>query len=48
MNKGDTENRNCRSRAVAKEFKTDINPELYAATPPSECFMMFFSRMASQ
>ena len=48
INKGDTENPNYRSRLVAKEFKTDINPELYAATPPSECLRMLISRMASQ
>ena len=47
-NKGDTESPNYRSRLVAKEFKTDINPELYAATPPSECLRMLISRMASQ
>ena len=48
INKGDKENPNYRSRLVAKEFKTDINPELYAATPPSECLRMLISRMASQ
>ena len=48
INKGDTENPCYRSRLVAKEFKTDINPELYAATPPSECLRMLISRMASQ
>ena len=48
INKGDTENPCYRSRLVAKEFKTDINPEHYAATPPSECLRMLISRMASQ
>ena len=48
INKGDAENPNYRSRLVAKEFKTDVNTELYAATPPSECFRMLIGRMASQ
>ena len=47
-NKGDKGNPNYRSRLVAKEFKTDINPELYAATPPSECLRMLISKMASK
>jgi len=48
INKSDKDNPNYRSRLVAKEFKTDINPELYAATPPSECLRMLISKMASK
>ena len=48
INKGDVENPNYRSRLVAKEFRTEVNPELYAATPPSECLRMLISRMASR
>ena len=32
---------------MAKEFRTDVRPELYAATPPSECLRLMISRMAS-
>ena len=35
INKGDTANPNYRSRLVAKEFKVDNRPELFAATPPT-------------
>ena len=48
INKGDEQHPNYRSRLVATEFKTDINPELYAATPPSECLRMLISMLASQ
>ena len=34
INKGDEACPNYRSRLVAKEFRTDVRPELYAATPP--------------
>ena len=34
VNKGDDENPVYRCRLVAKEFKTDVNLEWYAATPP--------------
>ena len=47
MNKGDAARPNYRSRLVAKEFKTDINPELYAATPPSESLRLILSKLAS-
>ena len=47
INKGDETSPNYRSRLVAKEFKTDVRPELYAATPPSECLRLMMSRMAS-
>ena len=45
---GDIEKPNCRSRLVAKEFKTYVNPELSAATTPSECLRLFVSMLASQ
>ena len=32
---------------MAKEFKTDLRPDLYAATPPSECLKLLISEMAS-
>ena len=35
INKGDEAHPNYRSRLVAKEFKTDVRPDLYAATPPA-------------
>ena len=47
INKGDEDRPNYRSRLVAKEFKDDVRPELYAATPPSECLRLMISRMAS-
>ena len=46
INKGDSANPNYRSRLVAKEFNTGIKPELYAATPPSECFRLMLSLLA--
>ena len=36
VNKGDTESTNVRCRIVAKDFKTDARPDLFAATPPLE------------
>ena len=47
INKGDEQNPNYRSRLVAKEYRDDIKPELYAATPPGECLRLLLSRMAS-
>ena len=47
INKGDTAKPNYRSRLVAKEFNTGPCPELYAATPPSECLRIMLSKMAS-
>ena len=43
INKGDSANPNYRSRLVAKEFNTGPCPELYAATPPSECLRRMIS-----
>ena len=37
INKGDSQSPLYRSRLVAKEFNTVVKPEVYAATPPSEC-----------
>ena len=48
INKGDEANPNYRSRLVAKEFKTNDRPDLFAATPPSECLRLMISRMASR
>ena len=36
-----------RRRLVAKEFNTGVSPELYVATPPSECLRLMLSMMAS-
>ena len=47
INKGDTKEPNYRSRLVAKEFNTGVCPELYAATPPSECLRLMISLLAS-
>ena len=47
INKGDSMNPNYRSRLVAKEFNTGVCPELYAATPPSECLRLMLSLVAS-
>ena len=47
INKGDTANPNYRSRLHAKEFNTGVCPELYAATPPSECLRLMLSLVAS-
>ena len=48
INRGDEHQPKYRSRLVAKEFKTDINPELYAATPPSECLRLMISMLTWQ
>ena len=47
INKGDAAHPDYRSRLVAKEFRTDVRPELYAATPPSECLRLLLSQLAS-
>ena len=46
INKGDEQKRNYRSRLVAKEYKVDTQPELYAATPPTECLRLMISKAA--
>ena len=46
INKGDAINTNYRSRLVAKEYKVDIRPELFAATPPTECLRLLLSKAA--
>ena len=47
INKGDSKSPLYRSRLVAKEFNTGVCPELYAATPPSECLRLMLSLLAS-
>ena len=47
INEGDSVNPNYRSRLVDKEFNTGVCPELYAATPPSECLRIMLSKTAS-
>ena len=47
VNKGDTESPNVRSRIVAKDFRTDSRPDLFAAIPPLEYLRYLVSRCAS-
>ena len=47
VNKGDDENPVYPSRLVAKEFKTDVNLEWYAATPPLEALRTLISIAAT-
>ena len=47
INKGDTDHPDYRSRLVAKEYRVDVRPELYAATPPSECLRLLLSQLAA-
>ena len=47
VNKGDTDSPNVRSRIVAKDFKVDARPDLFAATPPLEYLRYLVSRCAS-
>ena len=46
INKGDAVNPNYRSRLVAKEYKVDVRPELFAAPPPTECLRLLLSKAA--
>ena len=46
INKGDETHPSYRSRLVAKEFRTKVDPELYAATPPGECLRLLLSQLA--
>ena len=45
-NKGDSECPNVRARLVGKEFRTDDNPENFAATPPLEALRVVVSQAA--
>ena len=47
INKGDHENPDYRSRLVAKYFKGDDRPDLFAATPPLEALKLLISIAAS-
>ena len=47
INKGDDKNRNYRSRWVAKQFKTNNDFELFAATPPLDALRYVISTAAS-
>ena len=46
-NKGDSEKPLYRSRLVAKEFNTGARPDLFAATPPTECLKFMLHKMAT-
>ena len=48
MNKQDETNPKYRSRLVAKQFKTNNDPELFAATPPLEALKMIISIAATR
>ena len=43
-NKGDRTKPNYRSRLVAKEYRVEACPELFAATPPTECMRLLASK----
>ena len=47
MNKGDSSKPTYRSMLVAKEFNAGVRPELFAATPPSECLRIMLSKTAN-
>ena len=47
VQKGDDAAPNVRSRIVAKDFRTDARPDLFAATPPLEFLRYLISRCAS-
>ena len=47
VNKGDSVVENYRSRLVAREIKTDIRPDLFAATLPLEAMKVILSILAS-
>ena len=47
FNKCDSSKTTYRRRLVAKEFNTGVWPELYAATPPSECLRIMLSKTAN-
>ena len=44
-NKGDNVNPKYRRRLVAKEFNAGVRPDLYEATPPSECLRLLLSKL---
>ena len=47
VNKGDTQNKNYRSRLVAREIKKNNRPDLFAATPPLEALRLLVSDAAT-
>ena len=47
INKGDMKEPKIRSRLVGKEYRTDDDPGLYAATPPLEALRIILSRAAN-
>ena len=47
ISKGDSTNPNYNSSLVANVFNIGVCPELYAATPPSECLRIMLSKAAS-
>ena len=47
INKGDEEKPDIRSRLVAKDFKAEERPELFAATQPTEAMRIIISEAAT-
>ena len=45
-NKGDDEHEDYRSRLVGREIKTNVRPDLFAATPPLETIKLLIERCA--
>ena len=45
-NKGDRARPNYRARLVAKEYRVEARPDLFAATPPTECMRLLASKAA--
>ena len=42
INKGDASRTKYRSWQVAKEFKVDVRPDLFAANPPQNAFDCYY------
>ena len=48
INKGDKKKPLYRSRLVAKEFNTGARPDLFAATPPTECLKLLLHKLTTR
>ena len=48
INKGDEINPNYRSRLVAREINTKANPDMFAATPPTEALKLMIAIAATK
>ena len=47
MNKGDSFNKSYQSRLVAREIKTSVRPDLFAAAPPLEAMKSALPMLAN-